>query len=148
MVKQRMIAMMPRLLAILAVVVILGATLGAGSALADKPVDGIHHHAKKTGNVATGATVATLTLAPNPVGTDSGYVVTGSGFKPNTFVTVGIREPDEEWWQPATTDGSGSFSFTWTADSLPGSVVHDAYQPKNSGRYELMASATLTVVAP
>lgn len=147
MVKQRVIAMLPRIFAIVAVVVILGAALGAGSALAAK--GGIKGKPGGNGGNGHGGNgdngSATLVLAPDPVAAYDEYVVTGSGFTPNAFVSVGVKHPDATYWTTVMTDGDGAFSFTKTAKG-PGEVIHEAYQQKSKRCWEMKASATLTVV--
>ncbi len=149
--KQKVIAVIPRLVVMLAVVAILGGALGAGSALADKGVDGVHNHAEKNGNGKGGndgnggGSSAVLIVSPNPVAAFGEYVVSGSGFSANDLVSVGIRHADATYWSTVTTDGNGAFSFTRTAQG-PGDVVHEAYQQKNKRSWEMKASVTLTVM--
>ena len=142
--KAKMIALMPRLLAIVAVVVILGAALAAGTALAAK--GGVKGKPNGNGgNGGNGGSYATLTVSPNPVAAFGEYVVSGSGFSANDLVSVGIRHTDATYWTTVTTDGNGAFSFTRTAQG-PGDVVHEAYQQKNKRSWEMKASITLTVM--
>ncbi len=146
MVKRNRIATMSRIFAIVAVVVILGAALGAGTALAAKGgVKGKPGGNGGGGNGGNGGAVATLTVSPNPVSAFGGYVVSGSGFSANELVSVGIRHTDATYWSTVTTDGNGAFSFTRTAKG-PGYVVHEAYQQKNKRSWEMKASVTLTVM--
>jgi hypothetical protein len=75
------------------------------------------------------------------------YHVNGSGFRPNTWVTVGAHFADTTWWNSQITDSNGSFSLAFTATS-PGAVYHEAKERGNNGRLRLRATATLTAYAP
>ena len=144
MVKRNRIVTMSRIFAIVAIVVLLGAALGAGTALAAK--GGVKGKPNGNGgNGGNGGSYATLTVSPNPVAAFGGYVVSGSGFSANELVSVGIRHADATYWSTVTTDGNGAFSFTRTAKG-PGDVVHEAYQQKNKRSWEMKASVTLTVM--
>ena len=150
MMKQRVVAMIPRLMVMLAAVAILGGALGAGSALADKAVDGIHHHAEKNGNGGNGGnggTQATLTVSPNPVIAGGDLTISGSGFKP------------DQWIYFSTTcygsfnvavDGAGDTSFTRPAPIGAATCTFDAYQNggKGKNKFSLMATLTFQVVEP
>ena len=74
------------------------------------------------------------------------YHVVGSGFKPNTWVTVGAHYSDTTWWNSQVTDAQGRISLSFTATS-PGQVYHEAKQQGANGRLRLLATATLTVAA-
>jgi hypothetical protein len=74
------------------------------------------------------------------------YVVNGSGFRPNTWVTVGAHYADTTWWNSQMTDGAGRFSLTFRATSA-GNVLHEAKERGNNGRLRLQATATLTAYA-
>ncbi len=100
--------------------------------------------AGKGGNTASGSTGASLTFAPAAVSLGQPYQVNGSGFKPNTWVTVGAHFLDTTWWNSAQTDGQGNISLTFKATSA-GQVYHEAQQMGNNGRLRLMTGATLTV---
>lgn len=87
---------------------------------------------------------ATLSFAPGTVALGQQYQVNGSGFGPNTWVTVGAHYADTTWWNSAPTDGQGNVSLTFTATSA-GQIYHEAKQLGNNDRFRLMAGATLTV---
>lgn len=103
--------------------------------------------AGKGGSNATGtggSTGVKITFAPAAVVVGQQYQVNGSGFKPNTWVTVGAHYSDVTWWNSGVTDGQGKISLSFTATSA-GQVYHEADQLGNNDRQRLMASATLTV---
>jgi hypothetical protein len=90
-------------------------------------------------------TSASLTFSSPAVVVGQQYQVTGSGFAPNTWVTVGAHFPDTTYWASQVTDGNGTLSLTFTATSA-GQVYHEAQQLSNNGTtLRLKASATLTV---
>jgi len=91
-----------------------------------------------------GSTGASITFSPATVAVGQTYQVNGSGFKPNTWVTVGAHYSDVTWWNSGITDGQGHISLTFAASSA-GQVYHEADQLGNNDRQRLMASATLTV---
>jgi hypothetical protein len=90
-----------------------------------------------------GATGAVITFDRPEVMVGEAYQVNGSGFRPNTWVTVGAHFADTTWWNSQITDGSGSFSLAFTATSS-GSIHHEAKERGNNGRLRLRATATLT----
>ena len=93
------------------------------------------------GGAGTGATIAFDTSSA-VVGQE--YHVVGSGFKPNTWVTVGAHYSDTTWWNSQVSDAQGRISLSFTATS-PGQVYHEAKQQGANGRLRLLATATLTV---
>ena len=95
------------------------------------------------GGPGGGGAAATVGFDPNPVAVGGQYVVTGAGFRPNTWVTVGARYPGATTWTSGETDGAGAFRLTVRADAA-GQIVHDVYQ-KRSHSYALVTSATLRV---
>lgn len=105
-------------------------------------------------SVATGAAVAArsaadpngakITFDPPTVVVGTQYRVNGSGFRANTWVSVGARYSDTTWWASGLTDDQGNISLTLTATSA-GEILHDAYQQGRSGRFRLKTSATLSV---
>lgn len=90
-----------------------------------------------------GATGARIAFDRPAVTVGETYRVEGSGFRPNTWVTVGAHFADTTWWNSQMTDGAGRFSLAFTATS-PGQVVHEAKERGNSGRLRVRATATLT----
>ncbi len=99
----------------------------------------------KGGAGSGGATGASITFSAATVVVGQTYQVTGSGFSPNTWVTVGAHFPDTTYWNSQITTGQGTFSLTFTATSA-GQVYHEAQELSNNGTtLRLKASATLTV---
>jgi hypothetical protein len=99
---------------------------------------------KGKGARAGGSTGATMSFSPTQTTVGSQYWVNGSGFRPNTWVTVGAHFPDTTWWNSQKTDGAGRFSLLFTATSA-GQIYHEAKEQGKSGRLRLVATATLTV---
>jgi len=91
-----------------------------------------------------GATGAKITFDPAQVVQGTQYLVKGTGFSANTWVSVGAYYSDTTWWASGVTDDQGRFSLTLTA-TRAGQVLHEAYQQGKSGRFRLKTSATLTV---
>jgi hypothetical protein len=56
---------------------------------------------------------------------DESYRVDGSGFRPNTWVTVGAHFSDTTSWNSQMTDADGRLSLEFKATS-PGEVFHEA----------------------
>jgi hypothetical protein len=93
-----------------------------------------------------GTTGATISFAPTQVVVGSDYRVNGSGFRPNTWVTVGAHYSDTTWWNSQLSDAQGNISLPFTA-TRTGSIYHEAKEQGNNGRLRLVTSATLTVTA-
>jgi hypothetical protein len=91
-----------------------------------------------------GGSGATIEFAPSSVVVGDEYRVVGSGFRPNTWVTVGAHFSDTTWWNSQISDAQGNISLSFTATS-PGRVDHEAKQQGQNGRLRLLATATLTV---
>lgn len=87
---------------------------------------------------------ASITFDSTYVTVGQTYRVNGSGFRPNTWVTVGAYYADTTWWNSQVSDAAGNISLSFTATSA-GQVRHDAKQQGANGRLRLLASATLTV---
>jgi hypothetical protein len=113
--KQRVVVMMPRLLAILAVVVILGAALGAGSALAAR--GGIK--GKPDGNGGNGGKnnggYGVCYVTPDPVAAGDDYTIVGSDFKAGQLLGVQIKDSTGTTVFNVSADATGSFSLSWHA---------------------------------
>ena len=90
-----------------------------------------------------GGTGASVWFEPVTTTVGSTYVIAGSGFRANTFVSVGARYADTTWWPSGPTDSTGSFRFTATART-PGEIVHDVYEKARNG-YRLKLSVILHV---
>ena len=121
----------PRAVALVAAVALI-ASLSISSAVAAPQQGG-----------SGGATGAVITFDRPEVTVGETYHVNGSGFRPNTWVTVGARFADTTWWNSQITDGGGRFSLAFTATSA-GSVLHEAKERGSNGRLRLRATATLT----
>jgi hypothetical protein len=116
--------------------------VSAGRAIAAK------HNGSAGGSSAsltfsTSAELSAATTAQVTLG--SRYYVNGSGFRPNTWVTVGARF-GTTYWGSGQTDSSGNITIgPYTADSC-GQIVHDAYEMnQHNGKLAQQASATLDV---
>jgi len=99
---------------------------------------------KGKGAPAGGSTGAKISFSSAQTTVGSQYRVNGSGFRANTWVTVGAYFSDTTWWNSQKTDSQGNFSLLFTATSA-GQVYHEAKEQAKSGRLRLMATATLTV---
>ena len=132
--KQKRIVTMPRIFAILVVVAILGATLGAGSALAAR--GGIA--GKPNGG---NGTTAAMTVSPNPVIAGGDLTVTGSGFKPGQWIYFSTTCYGSF---NVAVDSAGNTSFTRPAPIGPGRCTFDAYQNGGKGKNAMTLMATLT----
>lgn len=87
---------------------------------------------------------ASLTFSPASVSVGEQYQVNASGFKPNTWVTVGAHFPDMTWWNSGITDGQGDISLTFKATSA-GQINHEAKEMAPNDSLHLRATATLMV---
>ena len=127
-------------LAVLALALIPAAGLAAKGGNSDNPNRG-------GGNGGGGGgSAATISFNPSPVVVGQQYQVNGSGFRANTWVTVGAHYSDTLWWNSGVTDDQGNVSLTFTATSA-GQVYHEAQQMGNNDRLRLATSATLTVTS-
>jgi len=95
----------------------------------------------------SGTTEAKITFDRSQVMVGETYHVNGSGFRPNTWVTVGAHFPDTIWWNSQITDAQGRFSLAFKATSA-GQIYHEAKEQGNSGRLRLRATGMLTASAP
>lgn len=95
----------------------------------------------RPGGSTTGARV---TFDPSSAVVGQQYRVNGTGFRANTWVSVGAHFADTTWWGSQVTDGQGKFSLVFTATSA-GQVLHEAKEMGNNGRLRLRATATLSV---
>jgi hypothetical protein len=103
--------------------------------------------AAKGGQAGSGSTTgAKISFDPSSAVVGQQYRVNGSGFRPNTWVTVGAHFADTTWWNSQVTDGQGNFSLAFTASSA-GQIYHEAKERGNNGRLRLRASGTLSVSA-
>lgn len=123
----------PRFLALVAVVA-LALSISVSSALA-------------AGKGTAGSTGAKITFDRSQVMVGETYHVNGSGFRPNTWVTVGAHFPDTIWWNSQITDAQGRFSLAFKATSA-GQIYHEAKEQGNNGRLRLLATGMLTAYAP
>ena len=99
------------------------------------------------GKGSTGSTGAQITFDRSQVMVGETYYVSGTGFRPNTWVTVGAHFPDTIWWNSQITDAQGRFRLAFKATSA-GQIYHEAKEQGNSGRLRLQATGMLTVYAP
>ena len=102
--------------------------------------------AAKGGAGGGGATGATLSFDPGTAVVGQSYRVNGSGFRPNTWVTVGAHFADTTWWNSQLSDAQGRISLSFNATS-PGRVYHEAKERGKNGGLRLKATATLTVTS-
>ena len=99
------------------------------------------------GAARNGTTEAQITFDRSQVMVGETYHVSGSGFRPNTWVTVGAHFPDTTWWNSQKTDAQGRFYLAFKATSA-GQIHHEAKEQGNSGRLRLRATGMLTAYAP
>jgi hypothetical protein len=100
--------------------------------------------AKGGGGGGGAGTGASITFNPTAAVVGQEYLVVGSGFRPNTWVTVGAHFSDTTWWNSQISDAQGKISLSFTA-TRPGQVYHEAKQQGQNGRLRLLATATLAV---
>jgi hypothetical protein len=93
-----------------------------------------------------GPTQAVLQLTPSTVVVGSTYQESGTGFRANTWVTVGAHYDGVVYWSSIKTDGYGRFTITATAEAA-GSIFHEAKEQARNGSLRLKATATLTVLS-
>ena len=77
--------------------------------------------AAKGGGGGTSATGATLSFDPGTAVVGQPYRVNGSGFRPNTWVTVGAHFADTIWWKSsvsATCSGAGGGDCWYSSQPL------------------------------
>lgn len=139
MTRRSMTATLLRITAIVAVVAIVGAVVGAGPVLAARG-------GKGNGNGGGGRdkVTATLTLSPNPV--DAGGAVfsgSGSGYYPSSFAYVNVHTPQSVYATSVATDASGNVYFEH-ATAEPGTYTVEVFQYKRK-KIVLMAKADLVV---
>lgn len=124
--------------AALIVAIIVGAMLAFGLATGNSPAGADSVFAARGGR-----TDVTVTFEPGSSSVGATYVIAGSGFKANSFVSIGARYADVTWWASGPTDSQGRFSLTLKATTA-GAIVHDVYEKARSG-YRLKTSVTLQV---
>lgn len=142
MMRQRVIAMLPRIFVIVAVVVILGAALGAGSVLAAKGGT----KGKPEGN-DNGHRTATLWTEPaiNPYpahGFD--FTVRGSGFNPDSTVHVSFGSTGCCLAFSVGADSDGEIGFSWTT-AAPATYTFRAYQDLKGHKWSVYAETHVEV---
>lgn len=120
-------------------IVLLVSGLVAGNALAAKGGGG---------GKPTGGSDASLVVSPSPVGAyGMEYVVTGSGFKPDTNVNVVISMPACCAFFTVVADGAGDMWFRYQTGD-PGLYTVEAHQRLNGKKLSLVAQTTFMVTAP
>jgi hypothetical protein len=87
---------------------------------------------------------ASITFSSASAAVGQQYQVNASGFKPNTWVTVGAHYPDMTWWNSGITNDQGNISLTFNATSA-GQIYHEAREMAPNDSLQLKATATLTV---
>ena len=87
---------------------------------------------------------ASITFPSPSVAVGQQYQVIASGFKPNTWVTVGAHYPDMTWWNSGITDDQGNISLKFNATSA-GQIYHEAREMAPNDSLQLRATATLSV---
>ncbi len=143
MVKRNRIATMSRIFAIVAVVVILGAALGAGTALAAK--GGVKGKPDGNGgNGGNGGTYATLTVSPDPAPANWYFHAEGCGYVTGKMVNILVKDNGSTAFFGVGVDGNGCISFDSFTGS-PGSYTLEAYQNLKGKKQTLMASTTFAV---
>ena len=145
MVKRNRIATMSRIFAIVAIVVLLGAALGAGTALAAKGgVKGKPGGNGGGGNGGNGGSYATLTVSPNPAPAGGAVVdASGSGYNPSAGAYINIHTPNSLYVYTRGTDSEGNLSFFFNT-AEPGTYTVKVYQYKGK-KLVLKAQADLVV---
>lgn len=100
------------------------------------------------GGASISFSTATVSAAPQTsaatVAVGQTYQVNASGFKPNTWVTVGAYYADTTWWNSGVTDANGNISLTFTATSA-GQIYHVAKEMTSKDALRVRATATLDV---
>ncbi len=143
MVKRNRIATMSRFFAIVAVVVILGAALGAGTALAAK--GGVK--GKPDGNGGGGGNgdtyTATLTVSPNPASAWTWFQAEGCGYVTGKVVNILVKNGATAFFGVGV-DANGCISFTHSTGA-PGTYTVEAHQNLKGKKQTLMASTTFAV---
>jgi hypothetical protein len=99
---------------------------------------------KGSASIAFSSATAAAGQASPAVAVGQQYQVNASGFKPNTWVTVGAYYSDTTWWNSGVTDGNGNISLTFTATSA-GQIYHVAKEMGSKDALRTRATATLTV---
>jgi hypothetical protein len=82
--------------------------------------------------------------SPATVAVGQQYQVHASGFKPNTWVTVGAYYSDTTWWNSGVTNANGEISLTFTATSA-GQIYHVAKEMTSRDALRVRATGTLNV---
>ena len=142
MVKRNRIATMSRIFAIVAVVVILGAALGAGTALAAK--GGVKGKpGGNGGNGGNGETYATLTVSPNPAPAWTWFQAEGCGYVTGKVVNILVKSGATAFFGVGV-DANGCISFMHSTGA-PGTYTVEAHQNLKGKKQTLMASITFAV---
>lgn len=86
-----------------------------------------------------------IIFSENPVPAGTNYKITGSGFRANTWVTVGVdySPTDTVYWHSGISDSNGTITLDMPA-RYPGNIPHKAYEQTNSGM-RLKAANTITI---
>jgi hypothetical protein len=93
-----------------------------------------------------GSAGAKLSFNPVSVVVDGQYWVNGSGFRPNSWVTVGAYYADTTWWTSGRANDQGHIHLGPLTATSSGQILHVAKSlNEKTGRMRLLATATLTV---
>jgi len=96
------------------------------------------------GSRGGGHTTATLRVSPSPAANYSYITISGSGFRANTSIQVGVTGYIP--FYAATTDGSGSFSFAYPRPvGGPCTCSAEAWG-QSGGKFAMLANASFTVL--
>ncbi|MDO8551853.1 MAG: hypothetical protein Q7S03_04230 [bacterium] len=88
-------------------------------------------------------TTTSVLVSPNPVPLNTSFTVSGSGFKANTPVFVGLSGYFD--LKEIAADSTGKFSSTHTALTLPGTYTATALVETRKDRWEIVASISFVV---
>ena len=119
------------LLALVVTIGLMGTALAGGSALA----------ARGGNRAATGSYAVSVSPNLAPYGTNT-FVISGTGYKANSVVSVGVGGMLCCGMVP--TDSSGSFSYTWNRTLMPGTYSVGVARLRGSS-WVPAASTTFTV---
>lgn len=110
--------------------------------LSDPAAPGVRHHALQTGGPM-------IAFSPAVVHGGDTYIVTGTGFHPDTLMSIAALFETAWVTNNPTTDSAGTFTTSFVARD-PGLVEHRAYEWRAQGqgppRFQLRETAYLTVV--
>ncbi len=121
-------------------VVALAAILVSAVALAVDDVDA----ARGGKGGGGGNTAPTISVSPGTVANGGYITISGSGFKTNTSVQVGVTGYIP--FYAATTDGSGSFSFAYPRAVGGPCICYAEAWGQSGGKFGMLANVSFTVL--